>query len=133
MNDLARRTFTSPDGTLALPLEVASGCIAGASQVIFTNPLEIVKIRLQVMGESAALATKTGAQAPTRIGAMQIVRQLGLFGLYRGSSACLLRDVPFSGIYFASYAHIKRDVFHEGVEGKRLAGWEVFIMDVFLH
>lgn len=28
---------------------------AGASQVIFTNPLEIVKIRLQVAGEIASM------------------------------------------------------------------------------
>ncbi len=32
-----------------------SGGCAGASQVIFTNPLEIVKIRLQVQGESLSL------------------------------------------------------------------------------
>lgn len=44
---------------------------------------------------------------------MQIVRQLGLFGLYRGVAACLLRDIPFSGIYFSVYAHLKRDVFND--------------------
>ena len=53
---------------------------------MFTNPLEIVKIRLQVQGE---MAKSSGT--PQR-SAMWIVRNLGLVGLYKGASACLLRD-----------------------------------------
>ena len=45
--------------------------------------------------------------------AMWIVRNLGLMGLYKGASACLLRDVPFSMIYFPTYNHLKRDMFGE--------------------
>jgi solute carrier family 25 (mitochondrial aspartate/glutamate transporter), member 12/13 len=44
---------------------------------------------------------------------MWIVRNLGLMGLYRGASACLLRDVPFSAIYFPTYNHLKKDLFGE--------------------
>ena len=80
---------------------------------IFTNPLEIVKIRLQVQGEVA----KTVESAPKR-SAIWIVRNLGLMGLYRGASACLLRDVPFSAIYFPTYSHLKRDLFGEGPHKK---------------
>lgn len=54
---------------------------------VFTNPLEIVKIRLQVQGEVA----KTVEGTPKR-SAMWIVKNLGLVGLYKGASACLLRD-----------------------------------------
>lgn len=71
---------------------------AGASQVVFTNPLEIVKIRLQVAGEIAG---------GSKVRAWQVVKELGLFGLYKGARACLLRDVPFSAIYFPAYAHTK--------------------------
>lgn len=98
---------------------------AGGSQVIFTNPLEIVKIRLQVAGEIT-----TGP----RVSALNVVRDLGLFGLYKvtcprngfcfcilpsrarwgftpvsvqGAKACFLRDIPFSAIYFPAYAHLK--------------------------
>lgn len=71
---------------------------AGGSQVIFTNPLEIVKIRLQVAGEIAGGA---------KVSALSVVKDLGLFGLYKGVRACLLRDVPFSAIYFPAYAHTK--------------------------
>jgi solute carrier family 25 aspartate/glutamate transporter 12/13 len=44
---------------------------------------------------------------------MWIVRNLGLIGLYKGASACLLRDVPFSAIYFPTYNHLQRDFFGE--------------------
>ena len=54
-------------------------------------------------------------------GAAHIVRQLGLFGLYKGASACLLRDIPFSAIYFPAYAHLKKDLFGEGYNGKQLS------------
>jgi solute carrier family 25 (mitochondrial aspartate/glutamate transporter), member 12/13 len=74
---------------------------------VFTNPLEIVKIRLQVQGE---VAKRT--DTPKR-SAMWIVRNLGLMGLYKGALACLLRDVPFSAIYFPTYSHLKRNVFGE--------------------
>ena len=66
--------------------------------MVFTNPLEIVKIRLQVAGEIAGGA---------KVRALSVVRDLGLFGLYKGARACLLRDVPFSAIYFPAYAHTK--------------------------
>lgn len=80
---------------------------------VFTNPLEIVKIRLQVQGEVA----KTMEGVPRR-SAMWIVKNLGLIGLYKGASACLLRDVPFSAIYFPTYNHLKRDLFGEGPNKK---------------
>uniref|UniRef100_A0A915E4G3 Uncharacterized protein n=1 Tax=Ditylenchus dipsaci TaxID=166011 RepID=A0A915E4G3_9BILA len=35
----------------SIPCEIISGACGGACQVIVTNPLEIVKIRLQVVGE----------------------------------------------------------------------------------
>ena len=39
--------------------------------------------------------------------AVQVVRSLGLSGLYRGTSATLLRDVPYSLIFFPLYAYLK--------------------------
>ena len=49
---------------------------------------------------------------------MWIVRNLGLVGLYKGASACLLRDVPFSAIYFPTYSHLKKDFFGESPTNK---------------
>ena len=53
----------------------------GASQVLFTNPLEIVKIRLQVAGEMTE---------GTRTGAVGVIKELGFSGLYK---VCILYKI----------------------------------------
>ncbi|XP_078537696.1 electrogenic aspartate/glutamate antiporter SLC25A12, mitochondrial [Lissotriton helveticus] len=98
VNDLIRDKFTQKDGSVPLFAEILAGGCAGGSQVIFTNPLEIVKIRLQVAGEIT-----TGP----KVRALTVMKDLGLFGLYKGAKACFLRDIPFSAIYFPVYAHCK--------------------------
>ncbi|KAK3994687.1 mitochondrial carrier domain-containing protein [Cladorrhinum sp. PSN332] len=108
VNDLVRKQLTDKNGNIHWGAEVLAGGTAGGCQVVFTNPLEIVKIRLQVQGEVA----KSVEGAPRR-SAMWIIRNLGLVGLYKGASACLLRDVPFSAIYFPTYSHLKKDLFGE--------------------
>eukprot|EP00092_Neocalanus_flemingeri_P036323 GFUD01039545.1.p1 GENE.GFUD01039545.1~~GFUD01039545.1.p1 ORF type:complete len:696 (+),score=160.55 GFUD01039545.1:64-2151(+) len=101
MNDLARDKLRHlNDGNLPVWAEMIAGGCGGASQVMFTNPLEIVKIRLQVAGEITSGA---------RVSAWGVVKELGFFGLYKGSRACFMRDVPFSMIYFPSYAHLKAE------------------------
>ncbi|XP_052494544.1 electrogenic aspartate/glutamate antiporter SLC25A13, mitochondrial isoform X3 [Budorcas taxicolor] len=89
---------------LGVAPEKAIKLTAGGSQVIFTNPLEIVKIRLQVAGEIT-----TGP----RVSALSVVRDLGFFGIYKGAKACFLRDIPFSAIYFPCYAHVKAALANE--------------------
>ncbi|KAI2623211.1 mitochondrial carrier [Hypoxylon sp. NC1633] len=109
VNDLVRGFFTDQKThQIQLKHEILAGGSAGACQVVFTNPLEIVKIRLQVQGEVAKAAD--GAKKRS---AIWIVKNLGLAGLYKGASACLLRDVPFSAIYFPTYSHLKKDLFGE--------------------
>uniref|UniRef100_A0A8C2ZPD9 Solute carrier family 25 member 13 n=1 Tax=Cyclopterus lumpus TaxID=8103 RepID=A0A8C2ZPD9_CYCLU len=98
VNDFVRGKTRQKDGKVPFGAELLAGGCAGGSQVIFTNPLEIVKIRLQVAGEIT-----TGP----RVSALSVIRGLGFFGLYKGSKACFLRDIPFSAIYFPCYAHLK--------------------------
>uniref|UniRef100_A0A6Q2YC60 EF-hand domain-containing protein n=1 Tax=Esox lucius TaxID=8010 RepID=A0A6Q2YC60_ESOLU len=98
VNDFVRDKFTGKDDSIPFAAEVLAGACAGGSQVVFTNPLEIVKIRLQVAGEIT-----TGP----RISALSVIRDLGMFGLYKGAKACFLRDIPFSAIFFPVYAHTK--------------------------
>lgn len=116
VNDLIRSRTTDPEtGRIKLGWELVAGGAAGGCQVIFTNPLEIVKIRLQIQGEAAKM------EGAIPKGAIHIIRQLGVLGLYKGASACLLRDIPFSAIYFPAYGHLKKDVFREGYNGKQLS------------
>ncbi len=112
VNDLIRsKAMDVETGRITVPWEIIAGGTAGGCQVvsiasaigkslrlpfrgvpqIVTNPLEIIKIRLQLMGE---LAKREGAAASPR-GAMHVIRSLGLVGLYTGAGACLARDIPF--------------------------------------
>ena len=79
-------------------INIICGAIAGLSQVIVTNPLEITKIQLQLYGEKYP-------NSPTSL--VYLVKKLKLKGLYKGSGACMMRDIPFSGIYFPLYSYLK--------------------------
>eukprot|EP01132_Coremiostelium_polycephalum_P004505 gene4505-5618_t len=96
VNDLLRNLFEDKSkGEIYFPLEVLAGGFAGMSQVCVTNPLEIVKIRLQVQSSGP------------KVSAIAVIKELGISGLYKGAGACLLRDIPFSAIYFPTYAKMK--------------------------
>ena len=69
---------------LSIKYGMLSGATAGLCQVVATNPMEIVKIRMQLTGLSLS----------------STVRSLGVYGLYKGSLATLCRDVPFSLVFF---------------------------------
>ena len=95
VNDTVR-DWVRVDGSVPMWGQLAAGACAGGAQVIFTNPLEIVKIRLQ-----------TATEAGETTSAVRIIRELGFKGLYKGASACFLRDIPFSFIYFPVYSGLK--------------------------
>lgn len=130
VNDLVRGIGSNDDGSITMGWEILAGSSAGACQVIFTNPLEIVKIRLQMQGGKAK-ELKPGEIPHKRLTAAQIIRQLGLKGLYKGASACLLRDVPFSAIYFPTYANIKYHLFnydpHDPNKRHSLSTWQLLL------
>ncbi|WVO19986.1 uncharacterized protein IAS62_001276 [Cryptococcus decagattii] len=122
VNELVRKKATDPEtGRIPFLMEIFAGGSAGGCQVVVTNPLEIIKIRLQMAGE---ITRAEGGTAVPR-GAFHVIKQLGLIGLYKGATACFARDIPFSMIYFTAYAHLKKDVFNEGHHGKVLSFGEL--------
>ena len=60
--------------------------------------MEIVKIRLQMQ------ALKPVAE---RQSVAEVIRQLGVKGMYTGTPATLMRDVPFSMVLFPTYANLR--------------------------
>jgi len=71
---------------------------------------EITKIRLQMQGE---MLKETGAVSR---GAIHVVRQLGLVGLYKGASVCLMRDLPFSMIYVSLSLSLSTSSYAQRIE-----------------
>ena len=71
-----------------LKYHVIGGLSAGACQVLITNPYEIIKINMQMNNKID-------------------YKMLDIKKLYKGSTFCFLRDIPFSGIYFPLYWTLK--------------------------
>ena len=111
VNDAARSALRASFGSLSFAGELAAGVCAGACQVIVTNPLECVKVRLQT--------TNAG-------NCFEVIRALGVSGLSTGALACAMRDASFSAILFPTYAHAKvflPEVLHlQGAPSLFLAG-----------
>ncbi|XP_058160891.1 mitochondrial glutamate carrier 1 isoform X2 [Dasypus novemcinctus] len=116
-NDFFRHQLSKDGKKLTLLKEMLAGCGAGTCQVIVTTPMEMLKIQLQDAGRIAAQRKILAAQAQPpveapRPTATQLTRELlrsrGIAGLYKGLGATLLRDVPFSIVYFPLFANLNQ-------------------------
>ncbi|XP_077807038.1 mitochondrial glutamate carrier 2 isoform X1 [Macaca mulatta] len=130
-NDFFRQLLMEDGyGQRNLKMEMLAGCGAGMCQVVVTSPMEMLKIQLQDAGRlavhhqgsasapSASRSYTTGsASTHKRPSATLIARELlrtqGLAGLYKGLGATLLRDIPFSIIYFPLFANLNHLGFNE--------------------
>lgn len=97
VNEWMREFLEDPNGDITLAQEVIAGGTAGFCQVVATNPMEIVKLRMQLQQIQVAKSEQKSA--------MQVVRDLGLRGLYRGAPATWARDIPYSMIFFPAYSN----------------------------
>ncbi|XP_059383255.1 mitochondrial glutamate carrier 1-like isoform X1 [Carassius carassius] len=133
-NDFFRQRLSRGELKLSVFQEMLAGCGAGMCQVIVTTPMEMLKIQLQDAGRLAAQqrklpvlhTVKLGTASPVlncsynvgpvssirKVSAIQIAQELfrtkGIQGLYKGLGATLMRDIPFSVIYFPLFAHINK-------------------------
>lgn len=104
VNDYARACFADnlhkPPNELPPAYGMLAGAAAGLCQVVATNPMEMVKIQMQ-------LAAKTGRPIPKTV---DVVKRLGLRGIYTGTTITLMRDIPFSVLFFQGYAMLKEQL-----------------------
>merc|ERR1711936_107946 len=113
-NDFFRHKLTKSDGSLPISREMLAGGSAGLCQIVVTTPMELLKIQLQDAGRVAAQMKAAGqstAHLP-KISALSVTKELlatkGIFGLYRGTKATMLRDVSFSMVYFPLFANLNK-------------------------
>ena len=89
---------------LSIPGEMIAGGSAGLCQIIVTTPMELLKIQMQDSGRTAAAAG--GKRLTARALATSLIKERGIFGLYRGFRSTALRDVTFSMVYFPLFANL---------------------------
>lgn len=102
--EYVRGKFADPS---AFAASLASAVASGVTQSVVMNPVEIVKVRMQI---------------DSSLSAVGILRELGLRGVYRGYSACVARDVMFAATYFTLYDYAKRRL---QIEDGTSLGWSM--------
>lgn len=126
-NSLWITLFSAKHRTLPVTRQMAAGGLAGLCQIVITTPMELLKIQMQDAGRVAAqvrigfhihrnnywtawlcfqakLVGKTVPKTSATKIALELFREKGIFGLYKGIGATTLRDVSFSIVYFPLFA-----------------------------
>lgn len=103
-----RYKLTLKDGKLPVHREMVAGGCAGLCQIVVTTPMELLKIQMQDAGRVASTAgAKGGAPKISALSlTMELLKTKGILGLYKGTSATMLRDVSFSICYFPLFANL---------------------------
>ena len=101
----------------------AEGGLASMIAGFATHPLDLIKVRMQLQGETAVLGASALAYAPVgRAGPLgvgiEVARCEGVKALYSGVSATLLRQVLYSSTKIGLYEYLK----HEWREGESQEG-----------
>lgn len=75
-----------------------AGISARILAVTFVSPIELIRTKMQSQKMTNAEMLNT---------VRQVMQSQGVLGLWRGLPPTILRDVPFSGIYWTSYEYLK--------------------------
>lgn len=84
---------------LPIMIPLIAGCAARILAVTVVNPLELIRTKMQSEKMSYR---EVGSAFRT------MIAQHGPLGLFRGLFPTIMRDTPFSSIYWASYESIKK-------------------------
>ncbi|XP_048004094.1 probable mitochondrial glutathione transporter SLC25A40 isoform X1 [Leguminivora glycinivorella] len=96
------------DQPMWIPL--MSGATARTVAVTIVSPLELIRTKMQ-----SKKLTYSEINAALR----QVVKYEGFRGLFRGLGSTLLRDVPFSGIYWTTFETTKRKFSQPGANPEK--------------
>ncbi|XP_032935184.1 solute carrier family 25 member 34 isoform X2 [Catharus ustulatus] len=94
-----------PAGGVPPTTDLVLGATAGCLACFLTNPLEVVKTRLQLQGELQAPGTYPRPYRGVLRAAVAVCRADGLRGLQKGLAAGLLYQGLMNGVRFYCYSH----------------------------
>ncbi|KAH8373830.1 hypothetical protein KR200_005530 [Drosophila serrata] len=97
-----RPTITDHGRDIPLPIPMLVPLLAGVTARILAvtcvSPVELIRTKMQSQRMTHAEMFGT---------IRQVVQSQGVLGLWRGLPPTILRDVPFSGIYWTCYEYLK--------------------------
>ncbi|NXS04393.1 S2534 protein, partial [Oxylabes madagascariensis] len=104
--------------------DLVLGATAGCLACFITNPLEVVKTRLQLQGELQAPGTYPRPYRGVLRAAVAVCQADGLWGLQKGLAAGLLYQGLMNGVRFYCYS-LAEDVGWTGYPGGTVAAGAV--------
>jgi solute carrier family 25 protein 34/35 len=106
------------DGVPApLHLKIAAGITTGSTAALVSNPLDLMKTRMQAQasGKNAAVGFQHRFSGVAQ-GFQSLVKNEGVSGLWKGIAPSVLRLALGSSGQLASYAHIKESALENGLQ-----------------
>ncbi|XP_034257492.1 solute carrier family 25 member 34 isoform X2 [Pantherophis guttatus] len=91
--------------SLSPPVDFVLGAAACCMACVFTNPLEVVKTRLQLQGELRSRGSYPRHYRGVLQAMVAVSQADGLRGLQKGLAAGLLYQGMMNGVRFGSYSH----------------------------
>lgn len=100
---------------------LTSGFFAGVCTTVIMAPGERIKCILQIQQASGAEKKYAGPADVVK----KLYKQSGVRGVYKGTCATLLRDVPATGMYFISYEFLLNSLTPEGKSRKDVGALKI--------
>lgn len=98
---IGKKIFKADVYPNSLPRIFAAGAFSAIFTTTITAPIERVKCLLQI--QEGGGAKKYDGMVDC---AVKLYKEGGIKGIYKGTAATLLRDVPAAGVYFATYSYV---------------------------
>lgn len=95
-----KTNYNSLTGTTNQPMWIPliAGATARSTAVTMVSPLELIRTKMQ---------SKKLTFSEIKAALSQVIKVEGYKGLFRGLGSTLLRDVPFSGMYWTTFEYVK--------------------------
>lgn len=98
---------THPEQEMTVIQNFNSGALAGVFTTVIMVPGERIKCILQVQQSGHSVPGASHYSGPIDV-VKKLYKQGGIQSIYRGTAATLLRDIPASGAYLATYEYLKK-------------------------
>jgi hypothetical protein len=103
-----------PSAPVPLPVQILLAGISNSCAAVLTNPIDVIKVRLQLDGEGGGERRLRGG---VRAAAAAVIREGGPAGLSRGLAPSVARDATYGGLRLGLYEPFKAAL-HRGDGGR---------------